>query len=409
MVIKKLELLKIIWFYINEENDMKVCIISCFEWYEKRLKYVKNVFEKKGVDVIYITSDFDHIEKQYIEKKTDIRYIHTKQYFKNLSFKRILSHIDFAQKAYNEVKKVNPDYIYMLLPPNFLLKVVTKYCKTNVNTKLFLDIIDMWPESMPLKKENWLIRFLYKMWQRIRDKNIYKADIVFTECDLYQEYLRTLVSPNKLHTLYIVKDMIQELSFTWETNFQGIVFAYLGSINNILDIDKICNILSKLVKKKDVIVRIIGKGERKNQFIVRLESIGIQVIDEGIIYDERKKAQILSQCDFGLNMLKNEIYVGLTTKSVDYFSVGLPILNTIRGDSEKLVEKYNAGFNVNKMTEETLIHNLLKMQRKDVQEMHQNALCLFQENFTPTIFMEKLAGQLKGIGYKEESDELSGV
>lgn len=40
--------------------------------------------------------------------------------------------------------------------------------------------------------------------------------------------------------------------------------------------------------------------------------------------------------------------VGLTMKSLDYMIGGLPMLNSIGGDTEKLVADYDLGFNVDR-------------------------------------------------------------
>lgn len=376
---------------------MKVCIVSCFDWYEKRLKYVSRVFENKGVEVMYVMSDFDHIEKQYVKKKGEIRYIHTKQYNKNLSVKRILSHIDFAYKVYKELEEMIPDYIYVLIPPNSILKAVAKYRRKHIRTKVFLDVIDMWPESMPFKRGNWIVYFFYKIWQGIREKNIQCADMVFTECNLYQEHLQNVVPTEKMRTLYIAKEVFGRKQIDNDEKQEGITLAYLGSINNILDIDRICSILTKLVQNKKVVVRIIGKGEKRETFIKKLEAIGIEVIDEGIIYDEMEKNKILCNCDFGLNIMKQEVYVGLTTKSIDYFSSGLPVLNSIKGDSEQLVEIYEAGLNVNRMSEETVLKKIVGLSAEEKKQLHINALRLFYDNFTPEIFMSRLEKSINDI------------
>ncbi len=375
---------------------MKVCIVSCFDWYKERLKYVKEVFEKNGHEVLYFTSDFEHISKHYVKKLPGVNYIHTKAYDKNLSIGRILSHIDFARKVYQELENRKPDCIYALVPPNSVAKVVAKYGKKYSNTRIFFDVIDMWPESMPFNKENWLFHVPYKMWQGIRDKYIHQADIVFTECDFYQEHIKTVVTPDKLQTLHLVKDILQKVDDSKEA-FEGIIFAYLGSINNILDIDGICSILSKLVKRRPVKVRLIGVGETKAVFIERLKMLGVDVADEGAIYEETEKNRILHQCDFGLNMMKKGTYVGLTTKSIDYFSAGLPVLNNIAGDTEHLVEKYDAGFNVRKQPEDMLITQLVELSAERKEQLHQNAFRLFCSNFTPEIFRSKLEERLQGI------------
>lgn len=44
-------------------------------------------------------------------------------------------------------------------------------------------------------------------------------------------------------------------------------------------------------------------------------------------------------------MMKPEVTVGLTMKSVEYLYWGLPLLNTIGGDTWRFIEESQAGFN----------------------------------------------------------------
>ncbi|MCD7893153.1 MAG: hypothetical protein LUG60_05550 [Erysipelotrichaceae bacterium] len=128
----------------------KVILISCFDWYEKRLKYIKNYFENKGYKVILITSNFDHKTKEKITKyKNDLTYVNVLSYKKNLSFRRLLSHYIFSIKIAKIIKKENPDLVYSLVPPNSIVKNIS-LLKKKMDFILIYDVIDLWPESFPM-------------------------------------------------------------------------------------------------------------------------------------------------------------------------------------------------------------------------------------------------------------------
>jgi hypothetical protein len=76
-------------------------------------------------------------------------------------------------------------------------------------------------------------------------------------------------------------------------------------------------------------VKIVGGGEGAQKFIDSIEAVGAQVKNYGFVFDPVRKAEIFSNCDFALNMMVENIVVGLTTKSVDYFSLALPIINNV--------------------------------------------------------------------------------
>ena len=79
----------------------KAVIISCFGWYDRRLKPLKELLERE-YDCIIITSDYIHSQKVYgKEKRSDSVYIHTPSYKKNVSLKRLLSHYLFSRRVYS--------------------------------------------------------------------------------------------------------------------------------------------------------------------------------------------------------------------------------------------------------------------------------------------------------------------
>ena len=53
----------------------------------------------------------------------------------------------------------------------------------------------------------------------------------------------------------------------------------------------------------------------------------------------------MSRCHFGFNLMKPDVRVGLTMKSVDYFRHDLPILNNIPADTAELVDREQVGVN----------------------------------------------------------------
>lgn len=91
---------------------------------------------------------------------------------------------------------------------------------------------------------------------------------------------------------------------------------------------------------------IIGDGEGRDNFLRAVKNTGCEVLYYGVVYDETEKIKILAPCDYGVNMMKDSVSVGLTIKSIDYFSYGLPIINNIKGDTWELVRKYGIGVNI---------------------------------------------------------------
>lgn len=326
---------------------MRVAIVNCFDTYEQRVDLLHDYFVSRGDVVRIYTSDYRHFEKKKrTEQKQDYIFIPSLHYKKNLSAERIVSHIKFSKDIFKRIEYQDIQLLWVLLPPNSLAKEASDYKKRHSEVKLVFDIIDMWPETMPIEKFKQLS--VINFWRNLRDNNINSADYVVTECNLYQERLNKSVDYKKMSTIYMAH---RPTKFTGKPNpsKDEISLCYLGSINNIIDIEKICGIIQNLKKRKPIVLHIIGDGENRDALIESSKKAGADVVYHGKIYDEKKKQKIFDSCHYGLNIMKPSVYVGLTMKSIDYFEGGLPIINNIRGDTWTLVENYGLGVNIDSL------------------------------------------------------------
>lgn len=324
---------------MNRENG--IVIINCFETYEHRVELLKEHFQSQGEDVHVITSDWRHFHKETRTQFPEgFEAIHVRPYTRNLSADRLLSHHQFAKDAMARVEQLRPKLLWILVPPNSLVKCAAAYKKRFPDTKLVLDLIDMWPETMPISRFKSIPPLSF--WRNLRDKYISCADAVVTECSLYQSLLTDKCPPEKLHTLYLARH-IQPSTAAPNPPQDRIALCYLGSINNIIDIP----FIAKIVRSIDapVELHIIGDGEKREELIQEATEAGANVVFHGKVYDPVQKQAIFDRCHFGLNIMKDSVFVGLTMKSMDYFSGSLPIINNIQGDTWNFVEKNALGMN----------------------------------------------------------------
>lgn len=331
----------------------KALLISCFEeWYKNRLKPICGLLNNCGYEIKCLLSDYNHISKKYTDKKTkECEYIHVPEYKNNISLQRISSHLFFGKKVNEVIDEYKPDIVYLVLPPNNTAKYCAKYKKSHPNAIFIVDIIDLWPESMPLGT----IKNTppAKMWRDWRDNAIRIADHVFIECELYQEKLGYIIDSTKTSALHLFKEQTEEERrlvrqiMCREMQNNVIRFAYLGSMNNIIDIEGICGIIKQFVNSgKSCELHAVGNGEKRETFEREVQDTGCKTYFYGPVFDEIEKIKILAPCDYAFNMMKGDISVGLTIKSIDYLSYGLPLINNIKGDTWRLVEEKGIGMNV---------------------------------------------------------------
>lgn len=368
----------------------RIAIIDHTESRDGRVDALFDYFKNRGAEVNVITSNFSHYTKVFINtKRINYIYLPVVPYKKNISLKRIISHIGFARKVKDKLNEENYDLVWALIPPNYLLKEIVK-SKKKTNFKLIADIEDLWPESLPVKNSK--LSFPFKLWRNLRDKNLDKADKIVTECDLYRKYLPKKVL-SKTTTLHLAMSKANFINNSL-SNKSYIKIVYLGSINNIINIDLICKVVNMFTKFSKVEFRIIGDGENRKKLIYALQkNKKIIVKFYGKIFDEQKKKQLISECNFGINLMQPNIVVGLTMKSMDYLKNGVPLINNIKGDTHELVDKYKIGLNVPFNSDE--IASILP---KTYDKNFRNRIIdLYNKNFSLEIFDKKITKLLMDL------------
>lgn len=355
--------------------------ISSTNHYNVRTGKFVNDYVKKGYDVIYVTSDFDHMTKKrycFNEYKNS-KQLHVISYKKNLSISRILSHLMFSYKTFYMLLACKPELVYVEVPNNSLVKSSAKYKKIN-NAEIIVDVFDMWPESMPVKTKNMIVNSGFNIWRNFRNKNLKFADQIWIECDYYRELLSAQKINLPMETKYLTLENA-ETSIETKVSEDEIDLCYLGSINNIIDISLIEKIVSELAKNKRTRIHIIGDGEKKDEFLEILKQNSIEIIDHGKVYEIDKLQEIFNQCWFGVNVLREDLAIGITMKSISYFRGGLPIINTVQGDTSRFVEECNIGINVDRHDVNSCVSRIFNITKDDLACMKNNTRNLFEQKF----------------------------
>lgn len=379
---------------IMSQGNIKTCvIISCFNYYDTRINLIRSFLEGRGYYTTYITSDYNHFEKKhFVASYPNTIQLPVPKYEKNLSIQRLLSQFLFSKRAYYKVKEIKPDLVYCMFPPNSVVQYIAKYKKAS-GCKLVFDGYDMWPESFPASKLKALMSFLFKAWANIRDKNIEDADLILAVSQSMMDVVKDMWkrTPVKLLKPVIMPSEMPEFDFDCT---KEISFCYLGNVNHITDIDLLSSLLTGVSKKKKVFLHIIGEGQNLPLLMSKFEGSDVICLTHGVVMDNNKKKEIFSQCDFALNLPRKEIHSSMSLKSVEYMSVGLPIINSGEGDNRELVDSYDTGFNVTYDTIDQCVDDILNTTPDRLEEMHQNTLKAYKDKFLSLDLGEVLSAVL---------------
>ena len=382
---------------------MKAILVSCYEFhYDIRFKYVRSILEERGFQVKMVFSDFDHVKKQEISyEEPQIIGIKVPAYQKNISVKRLYSHIIFSCKLRKVLKEEKPDLILADIPPNTIAGSVAWYKGKNQKCKVIFDVLDLWPESFSSSK---VLKVPFWFWKRIRTSALPKADVVTLECDYYKGFLKDSLKRSQYSTLYLCKSPLQErLSFS-HVDFHeksALNFCYLGSMNNIINIPAIVKMLATIHQKRPVKIYLIGDGERREFFVRQLKDNGMDVEVLGLVFDENLKNEVFRKCHFGINMYNDNVIVGLTMKSLDYFQVGLPTINMNIYDTGILVRDYQSGFDLSRENWSEVIEEIVALKEEKWNHLHENTIRMFHENFSEAVFRKNFNEVLERCGINQ--------
>jgi hypothetical protein len=377
-------------------NKKQIVVVTNSSNYEPRAELVAAYFRRVGHVVTVIESDFSHSEKRHVKREQrEYIYINTISYYKNISVRRLYSHYNFSVKYFKEIKKRSIDLLYVLVPANSLVKFTALYKKLYPSVKIVYDIIDLWPESLPLiKLEN---VYPINIWRNLRNNYLGQADLIVSECKLYQNILKRQLEGLEVRTLYWPKNEMLKPEFPNSLTKKELDICYIGSINNIIDIPFIVTLLKKIKFRIKVTLHIIGDGEKKVELLEELKKAKIELQYYGKVYDEKIKNDIIRHCHYGLNIMKADVCVGLTMKSVEYLAAGIPLINNIQGDTWDFVELEDVGLNcISDSWDENEIVERIVSSQCDM-ERRKRARLLYEKLFSPWAFEKKIEEYMKPL------------
>lgn len=361
--------------------------------YNVRIKFVERCLQELGYqEIIVISSDWDHRSKQlYNISRDNLELIHVPPYKRNISLNRIISHFVFARKVYQRLKEINPDFIYASVPPNFIVRYTAKYQRHYPKVKMIYDLGDLWPETLPVSGLSKKVASpLLGIWSYLRDHYIHNATGIIYECNLFKNIVdKKSKIKIPVQTIHLCKEnaMLEEHRIL--NNLDVIQIAYIGSINNLIDIDLVIEILTSINKKRKVLFHIIGDGENAKRLFTECTKNKIDFINYGKVYDENIKSTILKECTFGINIMKESVMVGATMKSLEYFHWGLAVINNIPEDTQEIIRQYECGYNLAEMTVESLSESIGRLSLSDALKMCYNSRKAYLDLFDESVFSDQ--------------------
>lgn len=343
-------------------EKQKIILVSLF-FYEKsdniRISTIYRLLKEKGADVELITTSFNHRTKRKHDPgqhPADVTFLPVPEYRKNVGFRRLYSHVVFAIRLRNYLKKLSyhPSKVYCLVPAVSAGLACNRYCRKN-KIPFVVDVIDLWPESfIVLSSHKKLLRFVTFPWKKIAEKVYRSADFLFAGSEEYARHAQKFNRKTKAAPVYLGTDVRQfetlvsssTLQINKPENQKWICFG--GMLGNSYDIDVILQSFKKLSDRKQYDLRLvfIGDGQEREKILHFKDKHTLNIEITGFLtYADYMK--YLSYADIAINSFKKGTQVAYSYKFNDYVTAGIPVLNNVKGEMAALITQYNIGRNFN--------------------------------------------------------------
>lgn len=393
-----------------------------------RTGMIAQLLSMQGHQVLWWTSKFDHSRKRHreftepllkVNNNLTIKLLETRGYNNNISINRIIDHYQlasaFSKKAPLQVK---PDIILCSLPTLNLSKEAVIYgCKWNV--PVVIDIRDLWPdifiEVIP-KFMIWIANIvLQPAFRKVQmacsgATAIFGITPAFVEWGL--EYARR--EKNCLDQDFPLayseeipdQDRKKKAEIFWKelgllADSQFIVCFFGNMSDNVLQLQPIIEVATKLRERSNYEFKFVlcGNGSSFSHYQKMARDCENIIMPGRVGSSEIWVLMRLSSVGILPYRSRNDFMKSLPNKSIEYLSAGLPIISSLKGLLQELLETNNCGITYKEGTPEQLAEILIRLyeEPETLKKMSENALSLYRERFVAEKVYSEMIDHLEFI------------
>lgn len=321
-------------------------------------------------------------------------------------FSLIRNYLSFYRNASKVVDSLPNDYdvvlSYQLSPITMVIPAV-RY-KKRTSKPLLLYCLDIWPESAQAHvkfKKGLLYRYITRLSGRL-----YRAcDRILVTSKPFIGYLsrKHRIEQSKCGYLPQHADgSMLELDLSKTVNDGMVHFMYAGNIGAAQTLDVVIKAAAQLGERTDYVIDFVGDGSKRAELEELVLKYGLT--ENVVFHGNQKRAdmpEFYKKADVLFITLRGTNAVGDTMpgKLQTYMTVGKPILGTINGAAQQVIEEAQCGSCVKAGDYE----GLAKLMRFFIEHPNEfevcgkNARAYFKKHFTLEHFLDGLETELQKL------------
>ena len=337
---------------------MKTIFVSAFTNICSPNNRTLTIFNQIDGEKMVVTTDYNHSKKRYYEvgevAHPNQVCLHVPPYQKNLSLRRIWSHLVFAKKINDYLSSLTkkPDAIYCTMPTSSSAYVCAKFCKKH-RIKFVIDVIDLWPDSLlPLVKGKTLIKAMLYPWTYLTRYAYRHADVIMGESVKYAYEAKKYNPDAMVYPVYlgidmnIIRRVKEENPISLVKPKDEIWIAYAGSLGVSYDFKALLDAVKSIHGKYNYKLWFIGDGVKHDEIETYINQKGLNAEITGFL-DYEHLLGYLGYCDIAVNIFRANTKVVYSYKFNDYVAMDCFVLNSLEGETANMVDKYQIGLNFN--------------------------------------------------------------
>ncbi|RWZ59078.1 glycosyltransferase WbuB [Halobacillus fulvus] len=333
-----------------------------------RMKNIYLLLKEHGFDVDVLTTDPTYPNRNFYENEMfwdDERLNDSPDIFrvsiKNRKYSRSFSNrlfyfLEMARKMISHTLKSKKEYDYVFTTsPAIFVAIVGMLAKYKFNAKLILDIRDLWPDSLKgvgVFNRPWIIKF----FERIESMLYKRADQIVVNSRGFIDHIVNQDQSYEEKLTYVPNGAREnEIGHTNRSsdNFKAI---YAGNLGLAQDNTMLLNLAERL-KERDIELTIMGYGYHTQALKKKADDRGL--INVQFVHPRTREAcfKLIAEHHVGIvTLVDQQVFeTVLPGKVIDYMTCGVPIVGSVAGFSQKVIEDEAAGFVSDEKDAESLV------------------------------------------------------
>lgn len=341
-----------------------------------RYKNIFTLLNRNGIvaDVLTSTPSYPNASMYKSPEYWNDSYINNKKYQihriqtaldkqSKSHFKRILYYLEIMKHTHQFIKKHHKKYdVIIVTSPNIFMPLAITPLKNKIQSKIILDVRDLWPDSIYALGIKWINIFSPVL--NLMERFIYNQSekIIYNHKGFKHHILKRIKNKRK-PMIYLPNSINQsELDAIHVSKKEAFTVFYSGNLGFAQNSDELLEIakrLNQLNIKFDAIVY----GLHANEFRLQVKALNLEHVT---IYDVLPRLECLKfmkERHVSLSLLiEEDIFMNiLPGKIIDSISLGIPVVTNIGNEAKDMINEHQLGFAQEKTPVNTMIQQILTL------------------------------------------------